>query len=117
MSGVKYNPTTQDREQMREWLAQRPKIIQDMATAYPPWHCYRLAKSHGHYTIYSYCEDSTVTLTHGDDSTLPGLQVFGIAPEALVVCDCGSWEFPTDEKIAATRARIDAEVLRRKDWS
>lgn len=115
MSGVKYNPTTQDRAQMEAWLKERPEIIQRMAAKFPPWHCYRLAKSGGHYTIYSYCENGTVMLTHGDDSTLPGVEVFGIAPDDLIVCDCGKWEFPTAKNIARTDRRIKLAQQRRKE--
>ncbi len=112
MSAVKYNPTDEDRAQLEEWLAERPEVIQCMARAWPPWHCYKMRGSAGHYSIYSYAENETVTLTHGDDSTLPGVQVFGIKPTSLVLCDCGKWEFPSAEHIERTRERIRQQVDR-----
>jgi hypothetical protein len=97
-----------------EWLGTTPAALREVATKYPPirentdqWRCYLSTKSPSfHYTIKSYDTDAhgviTLTLIHGSDSALPGIGTFGQEPEQLIPCDCGHWEFPGPEQLAAT---------------
>lgn len=110
-TGIKYNPSPEDLAQFEAWLAERPAIA-EVARAHSPFHCYRL-KDHnpkGHYSIHAYdeLEDGVaLTLRHGRDSTLPGVGVFGIKPEELIVCDCGKWEFPRLEQLEEQKKKIE----------
>ena len=85
-----------------------------MARRFPPNQCYR-DKDHAtaHYWIHAYSEDirypeakPKVKIMHGRDSFHPGTVVFGFDPEQLVPCDCGNFEFPTDEQMAALNAYV-----------
>lgn len=89
------------------WLADRPPIIQEMAREFPGYICYKSKENRGHYRIYSYSEDGTLTLMHGRDSYLPGVNTFGQSPYQLIACDCGNWLPPTAEQIAETGRRIE----------
>jgi hypothetical protein len=89
------------------WLEGRPPIIQKMAKLCPP-NCYR-GERRGHYRLYSYNENGTVTLLHGKDSFLPGIVVFGVDPATLVACGCGKWDEATEAQAEATARRIDRE--------
>lgn len=112
---VKLRPSAEERAALDEWLEDRPQVIQEMARKYPPWHCYRHPPSgpHGHYVIYSYAENGSVTLIHGSDSFLPAMQVFGIPADDLVVCDCGQWRNASAAQAFATDARIRAAIAER----
>jgi hypothetical protein len=107
VSAIKYNPDEATLLEFEAWLGERPQIA-DLVRAVPPWHCYRMPSTPlGHYRVYSYSEDGTCTVSHGADSFMPGLSVFGIRPSDLIVCDCGKWEHPTEAQCEATERRID----------
>jgi hypothetical protein len=53
------------------------------------------------------CDDGTVRLVHGMDSTGPGLVTYGQDPRQLVTCDCGRFEGPPD--LLETRDALEAE--------
>jgi hypothetical protein len=78
------------------WYEERPERVQEAIRQCPPTTCLRGSGERGHYWVNSYDEgdDGTVTIEveHGCDSVLPGLQVFGVLPCDLHVCDCGNWE-------------------------
>lgn len=95
------------------WLADRPPIIQEMAREFPGYVCYKSKENRGHYRIYSYSEDGTLTLMHGRDSFLPGVMTFGQSPYQLVTCDCGDWLPPTAAQIEETGKRINRVRLSR----
>jgi hypothetical protein len=77
---------------LEEWLKDRPQVIKDLAKQCPP-DCYRGADApNGHYLLHAYSEDGTVKVIHGKDSYAPGILVFGMHPESLVLCGCGKWE-------------------------
>lgn len=99
------------RAKFEAWLLERPQIA-DMAHKYPPSTCYRV-QGRGHYTIYSYADNQTVTLSHGADSSLPGVQVFGVPASDLEPCGCGGWEWPSVEQAEATKQRIDDAIEHR----
>jgi len=90
------------------WLEGRPAVIQEIGREYPGWQCYHTAdRPDGHYRIYAYTERGTLELQHGRDSFLPGITVFGVSPDELVVCGCGKWLPPTAAQQEATIARIE----------
>jgi len=106
------------------WVAARPPSVQAAARNYPGWRngvqcCYRSLESpRYHYTIFSYSEDYdgqvTVTLTHGSDSSLPGLGTFGQPLALLVPCNCGHWQPATAEQHAATSEHVSAIISARR---
>ena len=76
-------------EAPKAWLVDRPQVIKDLAHKVPPA-CYTLNDTGQHAWLYSYSEDGTVTV---DTTTLAGLlpvRVFGVNPDVLVPCGCGS---------------------------
>lgn len=83
-------------EAFTAWLATLPMAVKETALAYPP-DCYReRARPQTHYALLSYDEDKktgavSLTLGHGSDSTLPGVQVFGATPNTVDRCGCGKW--------------------------
>lgn len=96
-----------------EWLAARPRVIQDMAREHPPNRCYRSKVNSGHYIIHAYSEGGTMTLIHGHDSFLPGVATFGQDPNQLVDCGCGNWEWPTEDQAEKVRAFIERQARKR----
>lgn len=107
--------TPAKRRKIEAWFAIRPPKVAAVMRAYPPLICYRSTENDGHYWIQSYGEPRddgpiTLTLAHGQDSYLPGVGVFGVAPETLTPCNCGRWSWPTPEQAEETAAKI--EVVR-----
>ena len=78
-------------EALKQWLADRPQIIKDLAASHPPDGEYRLANGADDdlYTIYSYSEDGTITVTRHNRlfGGMPMWNVFGMKPEDLVRTD------------------------------
>lgn len=73
-----------------DWLADRPKLIQDMAAQCPPVFLYKLTSTGSYASIISYSEDRTVTvqITREFNYTIFERQVFGIKLEDLeAVCN------------------------------
>jgi hypothetical protein len=74
--------------------------------------CYRLKDDEtGHYALYSFEERSdeipvTVKMLHGSDSRTPGILVFGVHLDQLVICDCGKWTVPTPQDLEETAMKI-----------
>jgi hypothetical protein len=115
VSAIKYKPDEDTLRNFEAWLDERPQI-RELVNAAPPWHCYRI-KDHpgGHYSIHSYNDAGTLTLIHGADSFLPGVSTFGHKPESLVVCDCGTYEWATDQQSEATNAFLDQVAKERRE--
>lgn len=103
--------TEAEQQDYDAWLATRPKVVREVAEKFPPRNCYRLKGTKGHYTIHGFGEKNngkvTLMLTHGEDSTLPGVQVFGIKPEEVELCGCLDWDWPTKESAEATIKKLD----------
>ncbi len=72
-----------------EWVASRPKIIQDLCRRFPPCNLYQLRDSNQKVTIVSYSEDGTLTVDISGEYNWVTFarQVFGIKPEDLEECD------------------------------
>lgn len=119
MSDIKYDPAPEDLTAWELWLSERPAQVVELARKLPPWNCYRLRVKNGnlrgHYMIHSYNENGTVTLTHGRDSFLPGVGVFGVKPDEVVPCGCRRWFWPTEEQCSETERRIEMERQARND--
>lgn len=116
MGAINHDPDEEMLRNFHAWVDERP-AIRELVTAAPPWHCYRL-KDHnprGHYSIHAYNENGTLTLIHGADSTLPGVGTFGHKPETLIVCDCGKYEWATDQQIAASGEYIEQVAKDRRE--
>ena len=69
-----------------EWLADRPKIIQEMGEKLKPWHLYRLTTTDQKVTLYSFSEDGTVTVDVVEGRNADH-RVFGIRPDDLEVIE------------------------------
>lgn len=101
-------PDAEQRANFEKWIASRPESVRRVLRACPPWQCYRSTENpRFHYVIISVNENGTVTLGHGDDSTLPGVATFGQPPSQLIACNCGKWKPPTPEHMEETRLRIN----------
>lgn len=105
---LKYNPDAETLAESETWLSERPPIVRELFTKCPPWNCYRSKKAGGHYSVAAYDENGTVRVTHGRDSFLPGVSVFGISPDDLEPCGCGKWKFPTHGQVEAIGEKLEA---------
>lgn len=103
--------------ELRKWILTRPAKIRRAFLKYPP-NCYLSNKNMGHYRLHSYEENTndsvTVKLVHGRDSYSPGILVFGVPLNSLILCGCGKWESPTKAQVKETKKWIDSEVAKRK---
>lgn len=72
-----------------EWVASRPKIIQDLCRRFPPYNLYYLKDPGQKVTISSYFRDGTlkVNVTGEYNAVMFDREVFGIKPEDLEECD------------------------------
>lgn len=80
---------------IQKWIDQRPPNVRRVANRLRPGTCYFSFNANGyrgHYLIRSYEENKddsvTVTISHLDDSFLPGFEVFGVNPKDLKRCGC-----------------------------
>ena len=76
-----------DNEAFGQWLAERPKVIHDLARLLPPNRLYRLDDRR--VTLVSYEENGTVTVLVSGEYNLLVCErhVFGVRPEDLTECD------------------------------
>ena len=73
-----------------DWVATRPKSIQEMCVKYPPNLLYRLKSNGNKVVLFSYEENETVTVIISDkynNNLAFERKVFGINPKDLVECD------------------------------
>lgn len=72
-----------------EWVKTRPDCIRDLCERFPPDRLYRLKESGQRVTLYSYCEDGTMTVAVSGEYNLVvfGRCVFGVFPDELEECD------------------------------
>lgn len=120
---LRYEPDEAALTSWELWLSERPEI-EAYARQCPPWNCYRKRGQHaGHYAVESYNPNGTVTLNHGSDSFLPGIQVFGVPVADLEPCGCRRWRWASKEQAEQTIRRIErareikaskADLARRK---
>lgn len=114
MSNVPRKLTLAERTALEEWCHGRPAQIAAAAHKFPPFFCYRAKDNpRQHYIIHSFTEEGVgkpvrCQIIHGADSTLPGVQVFGVDPESLVLCGCERWQKPTPEQVEAMREHVAA---------
>lgn len=85
-----------DEQALAAWVAERPPSIQKMVASHPPNRLYLLKSSNHRVTIYSYCENGTVTVnvTGEYNRVLFGRRVFGISLDDLVECDLPGLDEP-----------------------
>ena len=104
--------------EMREWYAARPERVREVMRRVPPFWCYRTMENDGHYKLYSYDEQTdgkiTLRIIHGSGDRLAGIYVFGIDPETLIPCRCGTWQWPDADEVKATREKIELIKLKQR---
>ena len=78
-----------DEAAWNEWVATRPESVQKLCRQLPPNRLYRLKTSGHRVTLYSYCEDGTLTVEVSGEynAVMFDRRVFGIKPEDLEECD------------------------------
>lgn len=110
-------PDQAEREKWLRELESLPRVVREICEAYPPWTCYRMVDSPGHYAIVAYDPTPSLAepyvmlrLAHGSDSTAPGVAVFGIRPDSVTECGCGKWEEPTPAQARETAERMRAII-------
>ena len=94
-----------------EWLATRPREIQDLAHRFPPDRLYSLAPNGTRVIIYAYSEDETliVDVLASFNALTFERRVFGIKPTDLTECDLPD----PDETLGALltdRGEIEAAI-------
>jgi len=96
--------------EFRAWVADplqqsEPRIV-EITQRYTPLVCYRgVQNTLQHYALHAYevpkdpSKPVTFVLLHGADSMLPGVSVFGVSPEEIVVCACSKWRHATAQQL------------------
>lgn len=108
-----YEPTEEQQELWRQWLAGRPEAVRKVAEQFPPWGLYRLESSGHRVTIYSLQEgkDDSVTLVVNVLGKFNYVaferRVFGIHPEELTPC-----ELPADDELLGDAGMDPQEAVR-----
>jgi len=116
-----YEPTPEQVKLFDEWVAERPKSVQDFCERFPPWELYRI-KSTGHRVIvYSIgqviTEDGeptgkivvTVDVLGKFNFVLMERRVFGIDPD-----DLEPSELPADGELTGS-LEIPIELLKKRE--
>lgn len=83
-----YEMSAEELNQFNTWVAQKPKVIQEMIKSHPPDRLYKISSGH-RVIINSYCEDGTVTVAvlASYNKILFERNVFGIDIHTLQECD------------------------------
>jgi len=104
MTAIIYKPDADTLASFDAWrTAPERAHLAKIIGKYSPFHCYKRVNDsglQGHYAMFSYCNDGTVTVVHGWDSFFPRTKVFGVPPESLELCDCGAFDFEPPEASA-----------------
>ena len=81
-----------DEQVWANWVATRPKVVQDLCKKFRPDTLYLLKTSNQRVTICAYSEDGTMSVdVSGDYNALVfDREVFGVKPEHLEECDLPS---------------------------
>ena len=95
-------------EERKAWLETLPPIVRALAERFDSDVCYRLTSTSdkGHYIIVTYASNGTLTMAHGRDSFDPGMTVFGVPADDVLLCGCGKWEPPTKAQITAKQQEV-----------
>lgn len=95
-----FEPTQDQQDGFKAWIAERPASVQAIADKFPPWELFLLKTSNHRVFIRSFDEhtDGTVTLTVVVSGRFNLVMferaVFGIKPEDLEPCDVPGPEEP-----------------------
>ena len=97
----------EDTEGWAKWVAERPACVQELIAKLPPDRLYRLHGSGHRVTIYSYCEDGTVSVTVSGEFNFVVFErnVFGVKPEDLTECD-----LPSPEELTGAMTDDEAAI-------
>lgn len=81
--------TKEQKKEWNNWVKTRPPIIQEMCKKFPPNRLYRLKTTGHRVTLYSFCEDGTISVnvTGKYNAIVFDRCVFGIHPDDLEECD------------------------------
>lgn len=111
-------PTPEQEQGYREWVASRPDMVRAVAERFEPWSLYRM-KPHGQrVTVVSFGEeeDGRVTLTvsvSGDfNLTMFDRQVFGVDPDDLEPCELPGEDVPVGAMMSPDQAWESMDELR-----
>ncbi len=96
-----------DREGYERWVCSRPPRVRQMLRSHPPDRLYRMSSTGHRVTIYSYCEDGTVTVdvTGEYNRVAFNRRVFSIDPADLTECDLPA----PDEKLGTALSPDEAK--------
>lgn len=88
-------PTPEQEKDWLKWVSERPTKVRKIAERFEPWSLYRL-QGRERVTIYSFCEDGTVTVVVSKEWNLVTFErrVFDINPNDLVPC-----ELPSNDEV------------------
>ena len=71
------------RQKFKQWANMRPATVRCIIRTIKPWHIYRIKDTGQIGTIYSYCENGTITVRTSDLTGLVPFKVFGLKPSDL----------------------------------
>ncbi len=82
-------PTPEQLQEWKDWVASRPECVRKIAERFEPWSLYRLKSTGQRVTLRSFYEDGTVSVfVLGKFNFLIHERcVFGIDPDDLEPCD------------------------------
>lgn len=92
-------PTKEQLLGWADWVAERPKVVRDIAERFDIWTLYRLKSTGQRVQIVAVSEDGTlrVNVDPAHNLTLMGTTVFGVPPEDLEECDLPGHDEPVGE--------------------
>ncbi len=112
------DPTEEQEQGYREWVAARPPAVRAVAERFDPWSLYLLKTSNHRVTIMSFGEgiDGSVTLTvrvSGDyNAVMFERDVFGINPDDLTPCELPAPDEHTGALLTQEEAYENIDAIR-----
>lgn len=80
-----YEPTQDNRDAWKQWLAERPDSVRSVAERFTPWTLYRLTTTGQRCSVLAFDEGGTVRIQaeHPALGRISAVDVFGIDPAEL----------------------------------
>ncbi len=103
--------TAEQHSMWREWLAERPPEVRDLAKRFPPYKLFRMEDTGHRVFAMAYNEDGTlnVAVTAEFNFVIFPRNVFGVRPDSLTECGLPSKEAITGS-LCTTEEQIESVI-------